>query len=252
MKKNPIGISIRSQCFPGHGGVHAHNKYYLQRKWRHPGSAPPDQSHDGNRRTYLANGLANGTTSATGTVPGSMARMDNLDINDLATGFNNTIKTVMFGGILFTNVNGTLPDFFIFEGAGTGSGNPDDISIAAIFPDDSLGASVVAPTSIASPNGWGNTGVTIGPGAPQSGQVVAGLCWDITDLKDAGGAALASTTVIKGIAITAGFGIDPLAFLANVPPILVDHFAVTTSWLRPTWATCLMSPSPRKTAPTRP
>ena len=81
--------------------------------------------------TYNANILDKGTTSTTGTVPGSMARMDNLDINDLATGFNNTIKTVMFGGILFTNVNGTQPDFFIFEGAG--SANPDDISIAAIL-----------------------------------------------------------------------------------------------------------------------
>ena len=60
------------------------------------------------------------------------------------------------------------------------------------------------------PNGWGNTGVTIGPGAPQSGQNVAGLCWDITDLKDASGNAFSYTTVIKGIAITAGFGVDPL------------------------------------------
>ena len=45
---------------------------------------------------------------------------------------------------------------------------------------------------------------------------------------DADGANLTSTTVIKGIAITAGPGIDVLAFLAKVPPCFVDHFAVTT------------------------
>ena len=52
----------------------------------------------------------------------------------------------MFGGILFTNANGTQPDFFIFETAGSGIGNPDDISIAAILPDDSLGQAVTCPT----------------------------------------------------------------------------------------------------------
>ena len=45
---------------------------------------------------------------------------------------------------------------------------------------------------------------------------------------DANGANLTSTTVIKGIAITAGPGIDVLAFLAKVPPCFVDHFAVIT------------------------
>ncbi len=106
--------------------------------------------------TFNANGLANGTTSTTGNVPtgnGAMARMDNFDINDLATGFNNTIKTVLFGGVNFSNFNGTLPDFFIFEGAG--GANPDDISIAAIFTDDTLGQSVVAPTSRRQPSGMG-------------------------------------------------------------------------------------------------
>jgi autotransporter-associated beta strand protein len=178
---------------------------------------------------FNANGLANGTTSTTGTVPtgnGGMARMDNFDINDLATGFNNTILTTNFGGINFSNFNGSLPDFFIFEGAS--GANPDDISIAAVLADGSLGQSVVAPTIIAT-NGWGNTGEVITDGLLQNGQTVAGLCWKLEDLKDGSGNQLSSTTVIQGIAITAGFGIDPLAVLAASQPILIDHFAVTPS-----------------------
>ena len=169
--------------------------------------------------------LGFGTTTTTG-AGGPLGQMDDININNLATGFSATIKTVSFGGINFTNVNGSLPDFFIFEAAN--GANPDDITIAAIFPDDSLGANVVCPTIVAT-NQWGNTGVVMGPGAQQSGQNIAGLAWDITDLKDAGGANLSSSTVIKGIAITAGFGIDPCAFLAITPAISFDHFAVSAS-----------------------
>ena len=100
--------------------------------------------------------------------------------------------------------------------------------------------------------GWGNTGVTYWAGVQQIGQVIAGLCWDITDLKDANGGDLTSSAVIKGIAITAALGLILCAFLANVPPFSIDHFAVTTSLARPSWAMCLMSPSPGKTAATRP
>jgi fibronectin-binding autotransporter adhesin len=179
-----------------------------------------------NGDVFNANGLASGTTTTSGTVPGSIARMDNFDINDLATGFNNTIFTTNFGGINFSNFNGSLPDFFLFEGAG--GANPDDISIAAILADGSLGQSVVVPTAIAA-DGWGNTGEVITDGITQNGQTVAGICWNLEDLKDASGNALSSTTVIRGVAITAGFGIDPLAFFAASQPILIDHFAVTTS-----------------------
>ncbi len=77
--------------------------------------------------------------------------------------------------------------------------------------------------------GWGNTGEVITDGLLQNGQTVAGLCWNLEDLRDASGNQLSSTTVIKGVAITAGFGVDPLAFFAAVQPILVDHLAVTTS-----------------------
>jgi hypothetical protein len=169
--------------------------------------------------TYGTNGLATGTTTTLPTTPASTPLMDNFNLNDLASGFgagNLPIRTVLFGGVNWTDSNGSLLDFFLFEASG--SANPDDITIAAIFTDDSLGANVVCPT-IVDPAGWGNTGLTIGVGAPQAGQAITGLAWSITDLKDALGNNLTTLSVIKGIAITAGNGIDPTSFSAVVAPV---------------------------------
>jgi autotransporter-associated beta strand protein len=178
--------------------------------------------------------LGFGSTTVSPTAPANIGQMDDFNLNNLATGMANPTKTVLFGGVNFTNVNGSLPDFFLFE-ASSGA-NPDDISIAAIFLDDSLGANVVCPTIVAT-NQWGNTGLVMGPGAQQSGQNITGLAWDITDLKASvanGSTNLSSTDVIKGIAITVGFGsIDPCALLATAPPVLIDHFAVTTNGSSP-------------------
>jgi autotransporter-associated beta strand protein len=174
--------------------------------------------------------LGFGTTTTAGTFNAPLSQMDDININNLVSGLSATVKTVSFGGINFTNVNGNLPDFFIFEASG--SANPDDITIAAIFSDDSLGANVVCPTIVAT-NGWGNTGLTMGPGAQQNPQPICGLSWDITDLKDAGGINLSSSAVIKGIAIVNGFGIDPCSFLAITPAIAFDHFAITTNGTDP-------------------
>jgi hypothetical protein len=141
--------------------------------------------------------------------------MDNFDLNDMATGHTAPLNTVIFGGLIFTNQNGSLPDFFLFEVSN--SGNPDDITIAAIFTDDTFGAAVVAPTNYAS--GWGDTGLNF-TGIPSSAFLrISGLCWDITDLKDAGGVNLAPSTPIKGIQIAGpgGSSIDPCAFLATAP-----------------------------------
>ena len=65
--------------------------------------------------------------------------------------------------------------------------NPDDISVAAIFPDDSLGQSIAVPTTMTATHGMGQHRRDNRSGAPQSGQKVAGICWDITDLKDTNG-----------------------------------------------------------------
>lgn len=167
------------------------------------------QSITAGGNTYAANILATGTT--TGFLP--LGNVDDWNLSTLSTG-NPVLPTTttLFGGANWTDSNGSLLDFFLFEASG--SGNPDDITIAAIFTDDTFGMGVVAPT-IVSPTGWGNTGflMTI----QQTGQNLTGLAWSITDLKDASGINLTTSSVIKGIAITAGNGIDPTGFFAVVP-----------------------------------
>ena len=186
--------------------------------------------------TYTTAGLGTGTTTLTnGAFQANLSRMDDLDLNTLATGAPVQTRTVMWGGLLFTNQNGSLPDFFMWEGA---SGlNPDDMQIAAVFEgptsadsDDILGVSVLPPGTV-SASGWGDSLTNLTANAiAQGGQDIVGLAWDITDLKDAAGVNLASSAVIKGIAITVLFGsIDPCAFLAVVPPSGIDHFKVIAS-----------------------
>jgi hypothetical protein len=155
----------------------------------------------------LATGTSTGNPSA-----GNIAFMDDLDLNTLTTGNNVPLKTVLFAGVAFVDTNGSKPDFFLFEASA--SANPDDISIAPIFMDDTLGTAIALPT-IVDPAGWGNTGLTMA--GQQNGQAITGIAWDITDLKDANGNFLASGSTIKGIAITAGPGIDPCGFFAVVP-----------------------------------
>jgi hypothetical protein len=168
------------------------------------------QSITAGGNTYFTNGLAFGTTSA---FPTGSGNVDDWNLSTLSTGNPVLpITTTLFGGANWTDSNGSLLDFFLFEASA--SANPDDISIAAIFTDDSLGLSVVAPTTVA-PAGWGNTGLLMT--IQQTGQNLTGLAWNITDLKDASGINLTTSSVIKGIAITAGNGIDPTGFYAVVP-----------------------------------
>jgi hypothetical protein len=168
------------------------------------------QSITAGGNTYFTNRLATGTT--TGFLPAGNA--DDWNLSTLGTG-NPTLPTTttLFGGAVnWTDSNGSGLDFFLFEASG--SANPDDISIAAILPGGSLGQSIVAPT-IVDPAGWGNTGflMTI----QQTGQALTGLAWSITDLKDGSGVNLTTSSIIEGIAITAGNGIDPCGFFAVVP-----------------------------------
>ena len=166
--------------------------------------------------TYATNGLAFGTTSVSvGAPPANISNMDSWNLSTIATPFtagNLPIRTVLFGGANWTDSNGSLLDFFLFE-ASSGA-NPDDITIAAILPGGGLGLSITAPTIVA-PAGWGNTGflMTI----QQTGQNLTGLAWSITDLKDGLGNFLTTSDVIEGIAITGGNGIDPAGFYAVVP-----------------------------------
>jgi hypothetical protein len=158
-----------------------------------------------------------------------------IDDTDLNTGYGRTaanptavppvvgngeLETLLFGGADFVSTNGGLPDFFLFEGAGTGSGNPDDVAIAAVLADGTYGMAVDLPTTMSA--GWGNCGLL--SGNFQVPQVIAGVCWDITDMKDASGANLSSSAVIKGIRIVStptrlqGGGIDVCSFVAVPEP----------------------------------
>jgi hypothetical protein len=187
-------------------------------------SGPPDQyiltSIIANGNTVLAGTLGVGTSTGSPS-SASTPRMDDFDLSSIATGHTAPLKTVLFGGEPFTNVNGSLPDFFLFEASG--GANPDDITVAAIFLDDSVGVAVTCPVSVSTPPGtipgWGNTGLSFLPFGGSALMTICGLCWDITDLKDASSNSLPSDAVIKGIQIAGPFGnnIDPVAFLATAP-----------------------------------
>ena len=136
--------------------------------------------------------------------------MNDMDLNTAFTGFGTYVsKTVLFGGTNYVSTNGNKPDFFFFEATAT-TGNPETCSVAAIFPDDTVGTYVAVVT----PASWGNTGFTV-VGAVNNTQRIFGTSFDITDLKTAAGAALASNAIIKGIAIgPVGAGIDPIGLFA--------------------------------------
>jgi hypothetical protein len=164
--------------------------------------------------TYTSSQLANGTTFAvTNSVSISYPLLDDGYIlstghgnvgNAGGTGLSLPVRTVMFGGNNFTSL-GTPLDFFIFE---LGSGNGDSISVAPIFADDTLGLDTAIATS-----GWGNSGLT-GGGSFQGSQFIWGVGFAITDLLDGAGSALLPAATIKGIAITAGGGVDPVGIYA--------------------------------------
>jgi hypothetical protein len=152
--------------------------------------------------------LKTGTTTQNNVL---VPRMDDWDLNTAFTGYTYVSKTVLFGGGNFVSTNGSKPDFFFFEATAL-TGNPETCSVAAIFTDDSLGAFV----ALATPASWGNTGLNVDAAGPTNpGQRIFGTSFDITDLKTAAGAALASNAVIKGIAVgPTGTGIDPIGLFA--------------------------------------
>jgi len=176
--------------------------------------------------TFNLSSLATGTSSGTATGGGApynnIGNMDNFDLNLFAARSGQTppeITTLLFGGANWVDSNGALADFFLFEASG--GGNPDDVGVAAIFTDDSVGIAIDLPQTV-SATGWGNTGLSISA-AVNNGQPITGVSWDITDLKDASGNFLTSSSVIKGIRImnttlnTQASGLDPCLLAAVVP-----------------------------------
>lgn len=172
------------------------------------------QSITAGGNTYATNGLGTGTT--TGNPSLTFPVIDDWNLSTLQPNIGNIptgnaslpIKTVLFGGANWTDSNGSLLDFFLFE-VGTG----DSITLAAILPGGGLGVGVVRSSGGA--GGWG--GSLYPSTITQTGQNIVGIGWSITDLLDAGGANLTTSSVIEGIAITAGGGIDPAGFFAVVP-----------------------------------
>ena len=171
----------------------------------------------------LATGTSAGFGNAGGVTYSSIANMDSFDLNLFVARSSlnaptNTIDTVLFGGANWVDLNGSLPDFFLFEAAA--SGNPDDVGVAPIFPDGSIGLAIDLPQ--AQP-GWGLTGFSITGTPANNGQPILGVSWDITDLKDASGNFLSSSAIIMGIRIMNGpvnlqaGGLDPALLCAVVP-----------------------------------
>ena len=107
----------------------------------------------------------------------------------------------------WSDSNGTLPDFFVFEVGGN-----DNLDVQAVFEDGSLGQSVII-------SNWTSVGYSVATG-PNSGQAVKGLSFGCHDLKDAAGAFLNPGTTLRGIRITSPT-VDGAAFLAtgNLAPV---------------------------------
>ena len=158
--------------------------------------------------TVAVQNLRTGTTAGAADQGGAVANMDSFDLNSIAARNNptpNTLTTTMFGGqTTWQDTNGNQPDFFLFE-AGM---NDNGVTVQAILPGGGLGQAITLPNG----NTWGDTGLDR-VGAPNAGQSIGGVCWAITDLKDAGGAFLTNGSVIQGLVITSST-LDPTCLCA--------------------------------------
>ena len=154
--------------------------------------------------------LRTGTTVGVVDQGGAVANMDSFDLNSIAARDNptlNTLTTTMFGGqTTWQDTNGNQPDFFLFE-AGM---NDIGVQVQAILPGGGLGQAITLPNG----STWGDTGLDRS-GSPNGGQSIGGVCWAITDLKDAGGASLTNGSVIQGLVITS-LTLDPTCLCAVV------------------------------------
>ncbi len=97
--------------------------------------------------------------------------------------------------------NGPAPDFFLFE-----IGGNDWVEAAPVFPDNSVGQNVAL-------SGWTQSSYTAAVGI-NKGQNAFGLCFRVTDLKDASGTHLTSAQALRGIRFTSS-SIDGALFAAH-------------------------------------
>jgi hypothetical protein len=158
--------------------------------------------------TITAVQLKTGTSSGVADQGGSMASIDDFDLNSIAARNAPSqiyFDTINFGGQNWQDTNGNNPDFFLFEAGG----NDNNVGVQAIFPDNSLGQSLNLVLA-----NWASTGLSK-VGAPNAGQVIFGTSFAITDLKNASGIALTNSSIIKGLRFTSAT-LDPSGVFAAV------------------------------------
>lgn len=130
--------------------------------------------------------------------------LNNYDLHDiLARNANdNPVIVKWFGGMLFQDINGPNPDFFIIEAASGTFGDPA-VTVQAILPGGILGQEVLIGDTAA----WGDTGLTRAAN-PNINQKLRGVAFDVTDLLDESGVNLTSDQQLEGLQINST-GIDP-------------------------------------------
>lgn len=117
----------------------------------------------------------------------------------------------------WTNTNGALDDFFVFEVGGN-----DAVTVRAIFPSGSLGQPVTL-------SGYVPTGYYV-PAGLNLGQHVKGIGFSITDLENGSGQNLSSSTTIAGLRFESG-NIDGSVFCAVDPdPVAPSHILRPIVW----------------------
>ena len=162
--------------------------------------------------------LRTGTTTGTPDAGFSITSIDTFDLNDYCprTAKTLTINTVYFNGKNFKDVNGTDPDFFVYEVCATSSTNWCDaanVRLKPILSDGTIPADAYRINSINNYPG----GFVMDPANPTqkllvvdgrtgglNGQAIGGLSFSLTDMKDAAGNFLLPTAEIRGILIDSG------------------------------------------------
>lgn len=157
----------------------------------------------------LVFGVSSGEVGDYGAQPNDIVFADDYDLNTIfgrdAQGINPDWVIRSFGGEVFTSLNGSDPDFFVFEAGG------DDVLEARAIPVVGLPAAWVLISSGAG-NNWGDTGVvkTSSNNDINNGQTIYGIAFDITDL------GVAEGTSLQGIDLRSAT-IDGASVLAAVP-----------------------------------
>ncbi len=177
--------------------------------------------------TYTtATDLVTGTSATTDGGTGVITDQDNFDSNlhfSRGPGYSDWTTSFVLDGANWSDSNGADADFFIFEAGGN-----DTLNVAPIFADNSVGDFVMITTNSAGVGyNWGNTGVILTEGE-RDGQTIHGVAFAITDLKDAGGAALSNSTVIKGLAFDA-----PNTDIASISAVPAPDTAPTITSTNP-------------------